>query len=328
MRLRHVLLLEVDNGHREGRGVHEDLPARGQELQEVLNDGLELGAQELVSLVHDNHVARLQLANVLVGQIENAAGGRDDDMDLVVQTHDVFPQTGPSSRDHALDVHVLAQLLHHRGGLESQLTRGHEDQALNYVLGGGALLEQGDHEGARLAGAVLRAREHRLSRQGYRNAILLDRRGLLVPLLKNSHQELPLQEVVLEVVALGGSDVLRLHALVRGRADDLGLPVVISPYLLGRGVRGLLAPRDGRRVRPDLRVGAERRGATAGARTRTAALAAAAALPAPVPLAALVVTHYCLERCAAAGGAASLKLRPSTRVAGQDRQTLEPMLAT
>ena len=45
------------------------------------------------------------------------------------------------------------------------------------------------------------------------------------PLLKNSHQELPLQEVVLEVVALGGSDVLdtlRIEYMLEALSTHMG----------------------------------------------------------------------------------------------------------
>mmetsp|Transcript_27995 Transcript_27995/g.88943 ORF Transcript_27995/g.88943 Transcript_27995/m.88943 type:complete len:246 (+) Transcript_27995:1026-1763(+) len=224
----------------------------------------------------------LQVADILVGKVQHTAGGCHHDVHVVVEAHDVLSEARAAGRDHALHVHVLSELLHHRGGLQGKLAGGHQDEALDGALGGGALLEQGDNKGARLAGAVLRAGQHRLAGQGHGDAVLLDRRGLLVALLEDAHEELPLEEVVLEVVALGRRHVLRLHAVVGRRPRDLGLPVVVRPYLLGRLLRRGLASRDGGRVRADLRVGAQRRRAAGGA----------ALVPVlPAPLAALGVAH-------------------------------------
>mmetsp|Transcript_59395 Transcript_59395/g.173770 ORF Transcript_59395/g.173770 Transcript_59395/m.173770 type:complete len:237 (-) Transcript_59395:304-1014(-) len=232
MRFRHVLVLEVHYGHGERGRVHQDLPVGRQEFEKVLDDGLELRTQELVRLIHDDHLAGLEVADALVREVQHAAGGRHHDVHLVVEPHDVLPEARAPGGDHALHVHVLPQLLHHGGRLQRELARGHEYQALDDVLGGRALLEQRDDEGAGLAGAVLGARQHGLPRQGDRDAILLDRRGLLVALLEDPHEELALEVVVLEVVALRRRHVLRLHAVVHGRPRDLGLPVVVRTYML------------------------------------------------------------------------------------------------
>mmetsp|Transcript_46826 Transcript_46826/g.142151 ORF Transcript_46826/g.142151 Transcript_46826/m.142151 type:complete len:220 (-) Transcript_46826:205-864(-) len=188
----HVLVLELDDGHGEGRRKHQDLPVCWQELEEVFDDGLELRAQELVRLVHHEHLALLQVAHILIGEVEDAPGRRDDDVHLVVQAHDVFPEARAACRHHALHVHVLAKLLHHRRRLQGELACGHQDQALDDVLRRRALFEQRYHESTSLACSVLRAREDALARQGHRDAVLLDRRRLLVALLENTHQQLPL----------------------------------------------------------------------------------------------------------------------------------------
>ena len=90
MRLGHKSVLEVQDGHRERGRVHQDLPLLRQELDEVLNDRLELGAEKLVSLIHGNHVALLQVAHILVGKVENTTWGSHHYMDLIVQTHNVL----------------------------------------------------------------------------------------------------------------------------------------------------------------------------------------------------------------------------------------------
>mmetsp|Transcript_60649 Transcript_60649/g.136491 ORF Transcript_60649/g.136491 Transcript_60649/m.136491 type:complete len:300 (-) Transcript_60649:54-953(-) len=107
VRLGHVLVLELHDGHGEGRGVHEDLSVRGQELQQVLDDGLELGAEQLVRLIHDHHLAALKVADALVREVQHAAGRRHHDVHLVVEAHDVLAEARATCGDHALHVHVL-----------------------------------------------------------------------------------------------------------------------------------------------------------------------------------------------------------------------------
>lgn len=69
------------------------------------------------------------------------------------------------------------------------------------------LLQHGDAKGSCLAGAVLGAGEHVAPHQRDGYALLLDGRRLFKALLKDAHQQLALQEVVLEIIALGGSHI-------------------------------------------------------------------------------------------------------------------------
>ena len=123
MRLGHKSILEVQDGHRERGRVHQDLPLLRQELDEVLNDRLELGAEKLVSLIHSNHVALLQVARILVGKVENTTWGSHHYMDLIVQTHNVLSKACAACWDHALDIHVFANFLHRWRRLQGQLSR-------------------------------------------------------------------------------------------------------------------------------------------------------------------------------------------------------------
>ena len=45
MGILHETVLEIQDGDGEGRGVHQNLPVLRKELDEVLDNGLELGAQ-------------------------------------------------------------------------------------------------------------------------------------------------------------------------------------------------------------------------------------------------------------------------------------------
>ena len=177
---------------------------------ELLDHGLELGREQLVGLVHHEHARGGQLGDALSRQIQQPAGRRHDAVDRLVQPHDVVAQRGAARRDHHLGAEVLPELARDLRGLQRQLARRDQDHGLDLVAARVEALEDRDAEGRGLARAVLGAREDVAARQRDRDRLLLDRRGPLEPLLVDAHEELALEEVVLELVALGAGDVLFL----------------------------------------------------------------------------------------------------------------------
>ena len=121
------LVLELLDRDGEGGRVEEDLALRVREADELLDDGLELGRQELVGLVHHEDVAVVELGHLLVREVEDAAGGRDDDVDGVVEAHDIVLERGAAGRHHHLDTDVLPDLLDDLRRLEGQFSRGDEE---------------------------------------------------------------------------------------------------------------------------------------------------------------------------------------------------------
>ena len=114
---------------------------------------------------------------------------------------------------------------------------------LNYVLGGVDLLQAGNSVRSSLSGSVLCSRQNiseflsvtslrkesvgnSPSREGDRDAGLLDWAGLLPPFLENTHQQFPLQTKVLKLVALRVRHVGGLLPPVLGRQLQLALPPV------------------------------------------------------------------------------------------------------
>ena len=103
------LVLEGLDRDGEGGGVQQDLAVRVQVGDELFDDGLEFRGQQLVGLIHDERLAGPQAGDALVGEVEDAPGGGDDDVDGLVQAHDVVAQGGAARGDHDLDGQVLAQ---------------------------------------------------------------------------------------------------------------------------------------------------------------------------------------------------------------------------
>lgn len=104
---------------------------------------------------------------------------------------------------------VLADLLDDGGRLQRELARGDEDERLDRVPLGVGLLKTGDDERGRLAGPVFGPRQNVAILQNDGDGLLLDRRRAFEALLKDPHEQLALQEVVLEVLPLGLGHVLR-----------------------------------------------------------------------------------------------------------------------
>ena len=126
VRLFQELFLELLHRHRERGGVQANLPRRREVAQQFLNHRLELGAQELVRLVHHGDVAVAQLANTLLSQVEDTARGRHHHMNGGSQTHNIVPQRRPTRTHHHLHAHVLPKFLAHLARLQCQFTRGNQ----------------------------------------------------------------------------------------------------------------------------------------------------------------------------------------------------------
>ena len=82
--VRHEFLAEGLDGHREGGREEADLMRLVAKVDDLLENGLELGREELVSLVHDDGSAFREVRDLLGGEVEDAARRRDDDVDGVV----------------------------------------------------------------------------------------------------------------------------------------------------------------------------------------------------------------------------------------------------
>jgi len=96
----------------------------------------------------------------------------------------------------------------HLRRLQGQLPGGHQDEGLDLIAGRVHPLQDGDRERGRLARPVLGAREDVPPRQRDGDGFLLDGGRLVEAVLVDAHEELPLEEVVLEFIALGAGDVL------------------------------------------------------------------------------------------------------------------------
>ena len=206
--LDHVLILEGLDDEGEGCRVKHDLTLLGEVCEQLLDNGREFGTEELIGLIHDKGRTFAKVGDALSSQVEDTTGGTDNNVNSFGQSHNIILEGGASCRDHDLHTHVLAQGLADLSGLESQLSGRDQEQGLNLCLFQIDLFQGGDNEGSRLSCAVLGSGQDVPACEGNRYRLFLDGRWSFEASLEDAHQELALQEVVLELVALGRSDVL------------------------------------------------------------------------------------------------------------------------
>mmetsp|Transcript_7587 Transcript_7587/g.12771 ORF Transcript_7587/g.12771 Transcript_7587/m.12771 type:complete len:359 (+) Transcript_7587:1202-2278(+) len=223
-------LFETFHSYRECGRKQQNLTGRKGLGNKGLENRLEFGTQQLVGLVHDEHVALAEVGDALIGQVMNAAGGAHQDVHGRVQTHDVVTQVGASSGHHHLHCHVLTNLLHDGGSLQSQLSSGYQHQHLDTIHSGVNFLEARDNERPGLAGAILGSGQHISAGQNDGNSLFLDRRRLLKSFLKNSHKQFSLQIIVFKFMSFGGGNVSGLNSGIFFRCN-----AIVAPVFFGSG---------------------------------------------------------------------------------------------
>ena len=96
-------------------------------------------------------------------------------MDSLAHADDILVDPGATSRDHALDTLVLANLFDNQGGLHRKLSHRDENQSLNLVQTCIDLLDQRYAVGCSFASSILRLGDDVLAVENLRNSLLLDR---------------------------------------------------------------------------------------------------------------------------------------------------------
>lgn len=203
-------LAHLEALHDDGKGgaKEHDLSVLGMEAEELFDHWGKLGGQELVSLIHYKGLAGREVSDALAGQIENPAGGANNDVHRFAQPNDVVLQPRPAGRDHDVDAKMLSQRLAHLRCLQGELSGRDENESLRLWAFWVYALERGDDEGGRLSGAVLGSREDVAAGQGHGDGLFLDGGRLLEAGLEDAHHELALDEEVFELEALGRRDIL------------------------------------------------------------------------------------------------------------------------
>ena len=135
----------------------------------------EAHVQHAVDFVHDQHLDGLQVQDLLLMQVEQAARGRDDDIDAFFERLDLGAVAYAAVEERGAGAEVLAVLLEVLVDLDGELARRDEDEAAR-LAGGRAEQRKGRKgEGGGLAGAGLGGADEILAGHDDRDGLGLDR---------------------------------------------------------------------------------------------------------------------------------------------------------
>ncbi len=190
-RLAHVPAGEADDLARHGGREQQRLPLGRQHGQDLLDVGQEAQVEHLVRLVQDERADPRQVELLLPGEVQQAAGGADDDVDALPQRLDLRLVRPAAVDGEHTDVTDLAGGLQVVGDLGAQLAGRDDDQRLRalaeLLLGRPAGVDVGAHDDALdqrqaeaqgLAGAGLGLADDIVAGQSDRQGHLLDREGV------------------------------------------------------------------------------------------------------------------------------------------------------
>jgi len=118
----------------EGGGEKSDLDVSGEELEDVLNLGLEATGQHLVSLVQNEQLKVLSLQESSLHHVVDTSGSADNDVGATrLELLDVILNDGTTDASLNLDLHVLANGVDDVRNLHGQLTGGGHNKCLAVV---------------------------------------------------------------------------------------------------------------------------------------------------------------------------------------------------
>jgi len=157
----HEMLGHAKNLWGKGSGEKSDLDVAGQELEDVLNLGLETTGQHLIGFVEHEKLEVLSLEESSLHHVVDTAGGADDDVGATgLELLNVIFDNSATDTSLNLDVHVLTDGVDDVSDLHGQLTGGGHDESLA-VVGNAALgvsvnaLQNTDGESTSLTGTRL-----------------------------------------------------------------------------------------------------------------------------------------------------------------------------
>lgn len=102
-------------------------------VDDLLQDRLEFGREKLVCLVHNDSFDVAQICNLFGSKIENASRSSHNNVNSIVQTHDIVFQRSSSCSYHALYPHVLADFFDNSRGLQRKLACRDQDEYCSQI---------------------------------------------------------------------------------------------------------------------------------------------------------------------------------------------------
>ncbi len=191
-RILHEPARELPDVFRVRRREHQVLPHRRQQLQHPLDGVDEAHVEHAIRFIEHEAFDVAQVDRALLGEIEQAARRRDQEVATVAKRVDLRVDAHAAEHDDGAQVEIFAVGPRVLGDLCGELARGREHQGARRTVGNAPveLRENRQHERGGLARAGLRAREHIAVGEHGRDGLGLDGGGRVVALFGNGTQQL------------------------------------------------------------------------------------------------------------------------------------------
>jgi hypothetical protein len=135
----------------------------------------EAHVEHAVRLVQDEHLHLAEIQRALLGKIQKAAWGGDQQVAAGAQRVDLRVDADTAKHDHGAQTQVPAVGVGVLGDLRGQLTgRGEHQRTRGAAAGRAQALQDRQHKGGRLAGAGLRTGQKIAAFEHGRNGLQLD----------------------------------------------------------------------------------------------------------------------------------------------------------
>ena len=180
-RVAQELLDDPAHAGRHGGGEQQRLPPAGEQGQDTLDIGHEAHVEHPVGLVDHEDVDAAEQHLAAVEPVEQAAGGRDQDVDAPLQRLLLVAHADAADQQRHGQVEMLAVDLEILRRLGRELARRRDDHRARHPRPGPAVGQDMQHrqdERGRLAGAGLGDADHVAAGQHHRDGPGLDGGGL------------------------------------------------------------------------------------------------------------------------------------------------------
>ena len=174
---------EAGDFRRHGRREEQRLARERHQLADALDVRDEAHVEHPVGFVDDQDLDRVQEQAAALGEIEQASGGRDDDVGAARDLGLLIAERDAADQERKVQLVVDAVFAERLFDLGGELARRLQNEGARHAGASAAALEHRQHrqgEGGGLAGAGLGDAQDVAALQGVGNGLFLDRRRRVV----------------------------------------------------------------------------------------------------------------------------------------------------
>lgn len=210
LRVRNILFLEVFDCYWISCGEKWYLSIWWHEIKNFGYNDFKVIWEQLVDFIKNQHITLIEFGNVLTRKIENSSWSGNNNVNWLIESVDILLDLVSTSRNHALDLLVLAKLLNNHTRLHGKLSCRHQNKTLDMVLCHINPFNHRNRVWSSLTCSIFGSRYYISVLQSNWDALFLDRRRILIPLFVDAQLKLLWESKISKGEALGFCDIIGL----------------------------------------------------------------------------------------------------------------------